>query len=227
MMVMCGPTNCGKTYLLFQMLTTPYILDYQNLYIYTTTPEQSYYQFLLHGFNNNLIKTEINTLFHQFSDLEEGDIPYLIDDFSNDNNTSTRPNRIKVFLLENNFPAPNQMNKREKNLIIFDDCVTSKDQSIQTAFFTKGRHNSCSCIYLSQSFYGLDGQFIRRNANVFILFHLNRRNLTQVIQDVDTGDETFFKKLCRQQFANPREHKYILINIEAPMANRLVTNIFK
>ena len=75
MMVLCGPTNCGKTYLLFKMLTTPGILDYQNLYIYTTTPEQNYYQFLKHGFENNLTKREINTLFNEYSDLYLDDIP--------------------------------------------------------------------------------------------------------------------------------------------------------
>lgn len=223
MMVICGPTNCGKTYLLFNMLTTPDILDYQNLYIYTTTPEQNYYQFLKQGFENGLTKTEINKLFNKYGDVEIENIPEIIDDYSTENNTSIRPDKIKV-----NFgcPLPSELNKKEKNIMIFDDCVNNQDQFIQKEYFTKGRHNTCGCIYLTQSFYGLDCQFIRRNTNVFILFHLNKRNLTNVMQDVDVGDEENFKKLCRSQFERPRDHKYILINIEAPVKDRIQINLF-
>jgi hypothetical protein len=225
MMIICGPTNCGKTHLLFQMLTTPGILDYNNLIIYTTTPEQNYYQFLKHGFYNGLNKTELNYLFNKFNDIEIEDISEVINDFSIENQTSTRSNKIKVTLCETTPIDPSAINKKDKNIIIFDDCVNEKDQSIQKSYFTRGRHNSCSCIYLTQSFYGLDCQSIRRNTNVFIIFHLNKRNLIQLMQDVDVGDESEFKDLCKSQFKNPREHKYILINIEAPIENRLITYI--
>ena len=117
------------------------------------------------------------------------------------------------------------MDRKKKNLVIFDDCITERDQTIQKAFFTKGRHNSCSCIYLTQRFFGLD-EYIKLNSNVFILFHLNKRNLSNIIQSVDVGDENNFKQLCRTQFTNPRNHNYILINIEAPLNQRLITNVF-
>jgi len=226
MMVVCGPTNCGKTFLLFNMLTTPQILDYKNLFIYTTTPEQNYYQFLKHGFENGLTKSEINSLFNEYQDNEIEDIPNIIDDFSTENNTSIRADKIQVQLISDAPPHPSELNRKEKNLMIFDDCVNNQDQFVQKEYFTKGRHNSCGCIYLTQSFYGLDCQFIRRNANVFILFHLNKRNLTHVMQDVDVGDEDAFKKLCRSQFAKPREHKYVIINIEAPLEDRVRSQIF-
>ncbi|ESP02399.1 hypothetical protein LOTGIDRAFT_172057 [Lottia gigantea] len=45
-MCICGSSGSGKTHLTFNMLTTPNLLDFDSLYIYTTTPEQSYYQFL-------------------------------------------------------------------------------------------------------------------------------------------------------------------------------------
>ena len=38
MCLIAGGTGSGKTYLLFQMLTTPDILDYERLVILTTTP---------------------------------------------------------------------------------------------------------------------------------------------------------------------------------------------
>ena len=44
MCLIAGGTGSGKTYLLFQMLTTPGILDYERLVILTTTPNQPYFQ---------------------------------------------------------------------------------------------------------------------------------------------------------------------------------------
>ena len=49
MCLIAGGTRSGKTYLLFQMLTTPDILDYERLVILTTTPNQPFFQFLKHG----------------------------------------------------------------------------------------------------------------------------------------------------------------------------------
>ena len=46
LMCLVGSSGSGKTHLLFEMLTTPGLLDYNNLLIYTTTPDQPYYQFL-------------------------------------------------------------------------------------------------------------------------------------------------------------------------------------
>ena len=42
-MCLISGTRSGKTYLLFQMLTTPDILDYERLVILTTTPNQLYF----------------------------------------------------------------------------------------------------------------------------------------------------------------------------------------
>ena len=225
MAIISGPTNCGKSFLLFQMLTTPGILDYENLYIFTTTPEQNYYQFLLHGFENGFSKSELNKLFKENYDLDSDDIPVFLSELAIDKQITTRRKPIKVYLTCN-LPAPNKLDRKMKNLVIFDDCVTDKDQSIQKEYFTRGRHNSCACFYLTQSFYGLDCQTIRRNANIFVLFHTSKRNLSSLMQDVDVGNESRFKQICNDQFSIPREHKYIMINIEKPLDERVITNIF-
>ena len=49
-----GGSGSKKTYLLFNLLTTPNVLDYDNLIIYTNTPNQDYYRFLNEGFQKNL-----------------------------------------------------------------------------------------------------------------------------------------------------------------------------
>ena len=56
-----------------------------------------------------------------------------------------------------------------KTIVIFDDCVTERNQSVQCKIFTKGRHLNCHSVYLTQSFYDVE-KIIHKNANVFILF---------------------------------------------------------
>ena len=77
MCLIAGGTGSGKTYLLFQMLTTPDILDYERLVILTTTPNQPYFQFLKYGFENNLEKSAINKLCKFYI---EGDVKGNIDE---------------------------------------------------------------------------------------------------------------------------------------------------
>jgi len=69
--VICGRTGAGKTYLLFKMLTTPGILDYDNLIILTSTPEQTYFQLLKHGFDNHLSKQTIQKCFEFYESSDE------------------------------------------------------------------------------------------------------------------------------------------------------------
>ena len=49
-MVINGKRNAGKTTLLFKLLMTPGILDYNNLMIYSKAINQHLYQFIEHGF---------------------------------------------------------------------------------------------------------------------------------------------------------------------------------
>jgi len=228
MMVISGSTNAGKTHLLFNMLTTSDILDFNHLQIFTTTPEQIYYQLLKHGFDNNLSKETIqklHDLYENDEEIELDDIPSMCKEASR---SEDQKSDITVRLTNNlnEFHDPAQLNKSKKNLVIFDDCVNNKDQTVQKTFFTRGRHNSCNCIYLTQSFYGLNGSDIRKNANCFILFGMNQRALTQILQDIDVGDREEFKRISQIQWNNPNEHKYVFVNIHKPTSERISTDIF-
>ena len=55
-MVINGRHNAGKTTLLFKLLMTPGILDYDDLMIYSENIHQFLYQFLEHGLKNKLKK---------------------------------------------------------------------------------------------------------------------------------------------------------------------------
>ena len=229
MCVIAGATNCGKTHLLFKMLTTPGILDFDEILIFTTTPDQIYYKLLTYGFNNKLSKESIQGLYNSIEEngLDEDDIPEMCRELAKDpERLSDKEIIVRITKDVNAFPDPSKLDKTKKRVVIFDDCVNEKNQSVQKSYFTKGRHNSCCCFYLTQSFYGLDGQFIRKNANVFILFSQNKRNLSQILQNVDVGNEGDFKILADRVWNNPEDYGYIMININKPRDQRFTDDIF-
>ena len=237
LMCIIGSSGSGKTYLLFKMLTTPGLLDFNNLLIYTSTPNQMYYKFLK-GLEY-LDKRDIQILFNLYTvdpEVQQCDISQLIDEklrsippggltIYADSPTITG---ITVQITDNPQDLDvNKIDSSKKNLVIFDDCVTDKNQKIQQDFFTKGRHMNCHCIYQAQSFYGLDKDFIRKNANCFIFFSLNDRNLSQIIQDVNIGiSKNVFKEICQKQWDKPDEYKYVFINIRKPSLERVRNSIF-
>ena len=231
-MLIIGATGSGKTWLLFQLLTRENILDFEKLVIYTTTPMQPYFQFLKHGFEQGLSKSMINSLFRTFEDYKgtigTDQIPDMIDEATNE--ASCNP-RVEVLLTDKMDELTASLGgttlRPPKTLVIFDDCVTNVNQQTQCEIFTKGRHNNCHCIYLSQSFYGLDRRFIRKNANVFILFSQPQRSLTTILQDIDHGMESSeFKQLAKQVWYDPEKFGYILINTRKPRDKRCFTDIF-
>ncbi|ESO82851.1 hypothetical protein LOTGIDRAFT_108891 [Lottia gigantea] len=212
LMCICGSSGCGKTHLTFNMLTTPNLLDFNSLYIYTTTPDQSYYQFL-------------KAL--EYLPKEDMEIKDILESFIKEKNPSLNPTDIKVFLTKNvNDLDLSKIDSNRKNLIVFDDCVAQRTQTVQQEFFTKGRHHNCHCIYQSQSFYGMDAMFIRKNANCFLLFELNDKDLSQIIQSINHGmDRDIFKKVCKAQWRNPEEHGYVFVNTRKPAGERVMTDI--
>ena len=82
---------------------------------------------------------------------------------------------INCILSDNtdDIPSPKDLDKSKKNLVIFDDCVNERNQTVMDSDYTRGRHSSCNCIYLSQSYFQLPRRAIRNDANTFILFKLN------------------------------------------------------
>lgn len=237
-----GKTGCGKTRLLFEMLTTPGCLDYSHLVILTSTPEQATYQFLKHGFNSSLNLNTINNLFKTFEEYDnnndneteisenEMSIPEIIEEICQKkakNHTNPKHSILLTKKSEDLLPLLNNKNLK-KTLVIFDDCVTNKNQEVQKEMFVRGRHNNINCFYLSQTFYEVDRNYIRKNANVFILFKQNDRNLTSIIQDINIGiDSKKFRQICKEQWRNPKEYKYVLVNTQKSDDDTVSTSVFK
>ena len=156
MCLIVGGTGSGKTYLLFKMLTTPGILDFEKLIILTTTPNQTYFQFLKHGFEYKLKKLIINKLFELYNKgAVKGSIDVICQQTSQLEGTTQNETILVVLLKE--ITDLEQINPEcTKTLVIFDDCVTERNQSAQCEIFTKGRYLNCQRIFLTQSFYDVE-----------------------------------------------------------------------
>ena len=227
--VICGRSGCGKTYLLFKILTTPNFLDYNNLIIYTTTSEQPIYQFLKHGFENKLSKPAIASLFEEYEKSEyEEEISSWCEEAAKNEHLieSDKKKHISIELIDDNgnMQDPNKLDKTKKHCVVFDDCVNNKDQSIQRNYFTRGRHNNCSVFYLTQSMYSLDGSVIRKNANIFMLFEINSRNLMDLLRDLCVRDRVEFKHSCNNAWS--KDYGFITVNIDKKVNERVIEDLF-
>ena len=172
MMVICGKTGSGKTRLLLKMMLTDNFLDYNNVIVFTPTKEQKDYLLLQYGFEYKLLKSDmiaITGILHKYRDEQ---IEEICKFYSQNKEGSAEQIQISFYDQIHNIPPPTTLNKYKKNLIIFDDCVELKNQTIIESYFTKGRHANCSCIYLAQNFYGIPKGNIRTQLSAIILFKL-------------------------------------------------------
>ena len=88
------------------------------------------------------------------------------------------------------------LNPSFQNLIIFDDFLTEKDQSLIKDLFIRGRKKNCSVIYLTQSYYSTPKD-IRLNCNYFIFYQISKRQeMVMILRDdcTDLTKDEFIKK---------------------------------
>ena len=210
-MLIVGPSGCGKTNLLFNMLLKPGFIDYNNLIVFSKTIDQPEYQLLYHGFRNNLSKEDILLIFENQDNFHDG-IQNICEEYALQKNLIQSVPNIEI-TFSNKFsdiPDPKKLDISKKNLIIFDDCVDTKDQKVMESYYTRGRHNHCNCIYLSQSWYELPGRMIRNNANFVILFKLNKRDKDSIYADLFSSDELIQKQELNHIWKE--KYAYIALN---------------
>ena len=61
--------------------------------------------------------------------------------------------------------------------MVFDDLVCVSNQDLMAEYFVLGRHFNINTIYLAQSLIKVPKNCIRDNSNMFILFHLNKKDI--------------------------------------------------
>ena len=158
-MLVCGPSNSGKTNLLLDMIYR--LLFFDKIYLY----------------GKNLHQSKYKHLFNTFNPISK-DVGYPVIEASND----------KILPLDEG-----------QKLIIFDDYLNtgSRNDSEIRNYFTNSRNKNCSCVYLSQSFYGTD-KTIRLNCSHYCIFEFP-----------STHDNFNTDKVCNS--ANPTQVGFVHI----------------
>ena len=222
-MLICGASGSGKSQLLFNLLVQPQFINYDNLVIYTTTVNQDYYQLLLHAFNNGLSKENIISIVQNQNQFKGLTIPTICKTFANVSNSPSNSITITLSDKLNDIPNPDDFQKGKRHLVCFDDCINLVNQTTMEMFWTKGRHNDISCIYLSQSYFDLS-RMIRLNSNYLIIFRLSHRNLADVYKSaaVNIMDQKAFMQLAQNVFS--KRYRYLAIDKEN---DRILTDIFE
>jgi hypothetical protein len=127
-------------------------------------------------------------------------------------------------------PDLDNLDPREKHLIILDDLMDETDQRVASLFTKKGHHKTISVMYVVQNLFhrGKHHRTISRNAHYMVLF----KNLTDVSQIVALVHQMYPR---RTQFfmeafsrATARPHGYMVIDMKqkTPDILRLRTFIF-
>ena len=213
-----GKSNCGKTTLLFNLLLRPGWLDYNHLYVFGNSLHQPQYQILKKGFKEGLSKRQISNVFMQQDILMNADLTPIeaIEEY----------NGVKEGGITANFyndcssiPEPSSLNATEKNLLILDDCYLGK-QNMAESYYSRGRHNNCDTLYISQNYFRLPRQTIRENANFIILFPQDAKNLNHIYADHCSSDMPIkeFKEFCKKVWA-PATHNFITIDLTSSKTN--------
>ena len=214
-----GKSNCGKTTLLLNLLLQPAWLDYNHLYVFGKSLHQPEYKILKKGLEEGLSKRQISNLFLQQNVLARANLSPLeaIEEY----NGIKEGGIIADFYDDcSNIPDPSTLNMTEKNLLILDDCFLGK-QNAAEAYYTRGRHNNCDTLYISQNYFRLPRQTIRENANLIILFQQDAKNLSHIYADHCSSDmsKEEFKEFCQKVWTAEGKHNFVTIDLTSQKLN--------
>jgi len=204
-----GESGCGKTSLMLKMLLTSKWLDYNSLFIFSKSLHQPEYKLLKSGLEKGYSKSELLDLIKN----GQGDIDLFISELS----TKRKQKCVVEYYEESeSIPYPSEVDMRKKNIFIFDDIMTNPNQNKAEDFYTRGRHNNVSSIYVSQNYYKLPRQTIRSNTNVLILFSLSKKDLQHIHSEYISRDMDWqeCQDFCNYAWRQP--HGYVVINKDLP-----------
>ena len=67
---------------------------------------------------------------------------------------SKEPIECNFYESADDVPDPKELSPEQKNLMIFDDLLLHKHNKCE-AYYVRGRHSNCDCLYLSQNCFKL------------------------------------------------------------------------
>ena len=212
-----GKSGSGKTTLLSHLLLEPGILDYNTLIICGNSLHQPEYKVMEAAFKKKLSKSQIKVLFEEQHDVEEcGGIDKLMDSYNGECKGGDIQSNFYTDV--NSIPDPTEQDVNRKNILILDD-VMLDSQNKAEAYFSRGRHNNIDVFYISQSYFRLPRQTVRENANFFIFFPQDKKNLVHIFNDHCSADGISFQTF--NQFCNDvwSENKHNFVVIDTTRSN--------
>ena len=125
---------------------------------------------------------------------------------------------IKIYEDLNELKNINTYDKTENHLIIWDDLVLTKDQSMISEFFLRGRKQGISLIYLSQSYYQIP-KMIRLNSNYLVILKLGqKRNLNMIMSELSLG-VTKEQLIKIYNYATRDKFSVLMVDLDEPDIN--------
>ena len=184
--VIAGATGSGKSNLMLNLLLKAKLLNYDHVYVYSSTLHQPAYEYLRKF----------------YEDLES-----LILE-----KTNHEVQIARFFDADSEIMNPSELSKDKNHVMIFDD-VMNHDQAVIKNYFCTGRHNNVNVFYLCQSLHKIAKHCIRENANMFILFRQDDKTLKYFHETHISGDMDFaeFKKFCDGAWR--KKHGFVVINL--------------
>lgn len=201
-----GESGCGKTNLLFRLLLMKGWLDYDRLCVFGKSLHQPEYKLLRAASDRHYGKNAILKLI----DKNEGEIDEFIAKLRRAKTAPTLS--VEYFENSDDVPDPGEIDRRDKNLFVFDDIMTERNQEKVEAFYTRGRHNNVSSIYIAQNYFKLPRQTVRSNSNLIILFPLAEKDVDNIHRDLVSRDmdRDEFMEFLRTAWKEP--YGYATIN---------------
>lgn len=225
-MLIIGPSGCGKTTLLMRLLLENGLLNYDKLYVFSKSLHQPEYKCLIEGFKNGLPKSTILELIRSARGIKTEESS--IDEFAfglrvirDDENKKPSDIEAEFYDSAEDIPNPTELDSNLRNLIIFDDIMMDKKQTVPELYHTQSRSMNCDCIYLAQNFTKLPLHSIRSNTNFLIFFKSGNNLVRQLHREFGSSKLPFkdFKSLCDKAWSE--DHGFIVIDLDRGKMDRI------
>ena len=180
-------------------------MDYDNLQVFGKSLFQPEYKIIKEGFEKKLTKENILKLFIIQDKIRERNItPSDVIESMAEQLTEKSNIKCKFFETADDVPDPSALNKKDKNLMIFDDLQLEKQNTCEK-YYVRGRHSNVDCFYLAQNYFKLPRQTIRENANFICLFPQDQKNIDHIYKGHASTDMPIeeFKTLCKKAWSKP------------------------
>ena len=215
--IIIGKSGSGKTTLLTSLLLEPDMMDYEKLMVCGKSLHQPEYRAMQLGFNKGLSKNQIRKIFKRQDDvMQDGGPEKVISDVKICKGGVDASFFDDVTMI----PDPSEEDRLQRNLLVLDDVMLGPQNKVE-AYFTRGRHNNIDVIYIAQSYFRLPRQTIRENANLFMFFLQDRKNLVHIFNDHCAGDGIpfdIFCKFCNDVWRDDK-HNFITIDLSRSVNN--------